>query len=151
MANWKVEWSSRLGVENAIYVYIFRSNATERDRRKQWKFSYVLISSNTLPSPSRHISNSSLFAGRRMEEVYIKFSLGLENREVVRNIVKIIRGTTRLEGRKGDARRKKRKKEKGHATQRLPLLFGFEENEAKRDERPGPIITVISTKTSLSV
>lgn len=103
---WQIgKWNiSRLGGERDIYIYTYFTRT--RDRRKQWKFSYVLISSNTLPL-LRGIFRIVLFSqdGR----IYIKFSLGLENREVVRNIVKIISRATRLEGRKGKKEKERKR------------------------------------------
>lgn len=85
-----------------------------------------------------------------MLEEYIKFSLELENRELVRNIVKIIYiyRAMRLEGWKGRMRAEKRAR--NAFTSIIRVEFEDKRKRANRANRPGPIITVISMKTSLS-
>lgn len=143
---WQIgKWNiSRLGGERDIYIYIFHSNTRSTETMKIFLRSDIVKHASP---PPRHISNSSLFAGW-MEEYILNFPSGSKTARSYEISLKLY-----LERRVWrNERGRKKKKEKGHAF--IPIIrvgFEGERKRSKLDERPGPIITVISIKMSLSV
>lgn len=143
---WQIgKWNiSRLGGERDIYIYIFHWNTRSTETMKIFLRSDIVKHASP---PPRHISNSSLFAGW-MEEYILNFPSGSKTARSYEISLKLY-----LERRVWrDERGRKKKKEKGHAF--IPIIrvgFEGERKRSKLDERPGPIITVISIKMSLSV
>lgn len=142
---WQIgKWNiSRLGGERDIYIYISLEHEIDGNNENFLTFWYR----QTRFPPPRHISNSSLFAGW-MEEYILNFPSGSKTARSYEISLKLY-----LERRVWrDERGRKKKKEKGHAF--IPIIrvgFEGERKRSKLDERPGPIITVISIKMSLSV